>query len=88
MFSPYLEHVSGSLVFPSSAFLILSLVRYLCAVSYTHLDVYKRQVPEYLRVSNNVFLILLLKLIVIIVTFIIDYHNITVLSVNSRTLCC
>ena len=76
IFSPYLEHVSGRFVFPSSALLVLRLVKYLCvgwlllwfpvgkltkiiykneithttkiiqqpmAVSYTHLDVYKRQ---------------------------------------------
>ena len=30
MFFPYLEHVSGSYVLPSSAFLILHLVKYLC----------------------------------------------------------
>ena len=31
LFFPYLEHVLGPLVFPSSALLILNLVEYLCA---------------------------------------------------------
>ena len=31
LFFPYLEHVSGPLVLPSSAFLILNLVEYRCA---------------------------------------------------------